>query len=264
LPEHWREADYWLSLWYRWSWQRRVSPRAKLALVVAALLLLGVGGWFAADRLTPANAGNASLDSFVLETTVNKIVTVRERGKVVRKVVPVVKKVYLPRQTELVLRTQYEKRVVTTPGTVHIVRRLVTTYVPVLKKQLVTVNGKTRTVVRRQLVPTTRVETQIQTQTQTQTRVAVTTNQQTVVNQQTLTSTRTNTQTVTLPAKTTTVITPPVTVTGPGETVTVTRPGDTVTVTGPGETVTETVTEPGDTVTVTVTVSGGGGGGGGG
>jgi hypothetical protein len=232
-------------------WYRRVSPEGKLALFAVALLLLGGGGWFAADRLTAAHAGVGTLDPFVLETTVHKIVTVRERGKIVRKVVPVVKKVYLPRQTALVLRTQYEKQFLTTPGSLRVVRRLVTTYVPVVKKQVVTVDGKTRTVVRKQLVRTTRVETQIQVQTQTQTRVAVTTNQQTVVNQQTVTNSRVVTQTETLPAKNTTVTSPPVTVTGPTETVTVTRPGDTVTVTGPGETV--TVTGPGETVTVTET-----------
>jgi hypothetical protein len=173
--------------------------------------------------------------------------TVRERGKIVRKVVPVVKRVYLPRQTAIALRTRYEKQLVREPGTVRVVRRLVTTYVPVVKTHLVKVNGKTHTVVRTELVPTTRVETQIQVQTQTQTRVS--TNQQTIVNQQTITNTNNRTVTQTLPAQTVTVTGPPVTVTGPGETVT----SPPVTVTGPGETVTvtETVTGPGVTVTVT-------------
>ena len=244
MREHWREVDYWL-----WVWHRHVRTEAKFALGVVLLLLLAGGGWFAADRLTAAHASGSSSDAFVVETTVEKIMTVRERGKVVRKVVPIVKRVYLPRQTAIALRTKYEKQLVTAPGAVRVVRRLVTTYVPVVKTHLVKVNGKTHTVVRTQLVPTTRVETQIQVQTQTQTRV--TTNQQTVVNQQTITNTNNRTVTQTLPAQTVTVTAPPVTVTAPP--VTVTAPP--VTVTGPGETVTvtETVTGPGETVTVTVT-----------
>jgi hypothetical protein len=239
VREHWREVDYWL-----WVWHRHVRTEAKFAFGVVLLLLLLGGGWFAADRLTAAHASGSASDAFVLETTVEKIMTVRERGKVVRKVVPVVKRVYLPRQTAIALRTRYEKQLVKEPGTVRVVRRLVTTYVPVVKTHFVKVNGKTHTVVRTQLVPTTRVETQIQVQTQTQTQTRMTTNQQTIVNQQTVTNTntRTVTQTLTLPAQTVTVASPPVTVTGPGETVTVQGPTETVTVQGPGETVTVTVT----------------------
>ena len=242
VREHWREVDYWL-----WMWHRHVRAEAKIALGAFLLVLLAGGGWFAADRLTSAHAGVAGNDSFVLETTVQKVVTVRERGKVVRKVVPVVKRVYLPRQTAIALRTRYEKQLVTTPGAVRVVSRLVTTYVPVLKTHLVKVNGKTLTVVRTQLVPTTRVETQLQTQTQVQTRV--TTNQQTIVNQQTITNTNNRTVTQTLPAQTVTVTGPPVT----GPTVTVTGPGETVP--GPTETVFVTVPGPSQTVTVEVTVT---------
>jgi hypothetical protein len=181
---HWKEVDYW-----RWMWHRRVRSEAKIAFGAVLLVLLLGGGWFAADRLTTAHASVSSTDAFVLETTVKKMVTVRERGKIVQKVVPVVKRVYLPRETAIALQTKYQKQLVTAPGTVRVVRRLVTTYVPVVKKQLVKVNGKTQTVVRTQLVPTTRVETQIQTQTQIQTRAV--TNLQTVTDQQTITNNRT-------------------------------------------------------------------------
>jgi hypothetical protein len=228
---HWREVHYWL-----WLWHRRVPAEAKLAFGALLVLLLAGGGWFAADRLTAAHATVSSSDSFVLETTVEKVVTVRERGKVVRKIVPVVKRVVLPRQTAIALRTRYEKQLVTVPGTVQVVRRLVTTFVPVVKTQLVKVNGKTRTVVRTQLVPTTKVETQ--TETRAVTNQQTITNRQTITNQQTITNTRavteTQTRTQTLPATTVTQV-QTVTVTQT-ETVPVT---DTVTVT-----VTETVTVP--------------------
>ena len=247
MRAHWREVGYWL-----WVWHRRVPSEAKIALGGVLVALLLGGGWFAADRLTAAHASVSSSDSFVLETTVEKVVTVRERGKIVRKTVPVVKRVYLPRQTAFKLQTKYQKQLVTAPGTVRVVRRLVTTYVPTVKTEIVKVNGKTRTVVRTQLVPTTRVETQVQTLTQTQTRV--TTNQQTITDQQTVTNARTITrvETQTLPPQTVTQT----------QTVTVTETqteNHTTT-----EVQTTTVQVPGDTETVTVTVTTGGGGGGGG
>jgi hypothetical protein len=164
VRKHWHEVDYW-----RWVWHRRVRSEAKIAIAAVLFVLLLGGGWFAADRLTGAHASVSSTDAFLLETTVRRVVTVREHGKVVRWILPVVRRVYLRRETAIALRTKYEKQVVTAPGTVRIVRRVVTTYVPTVKNQRVTVTGKLRTVVRTQVVPTTRVETQIQIQTQTQT-----------------------------------------------------------------------------------------------
>ena len=247
MRAHWKEVDYW-----RWMWHRRVRSEAKIGFGVVVLLLLLGGGWFAADRLTTARASVSSTDAFVLETTVKKIVTVRERGKIVRKIVPVVKRVYLPRETAIALQTKYQKQLVTAPGTVRVLRRLVTTYVPVVKKQLVKVNGKTRTVVRTQLVPTTRVETQIQTQTQIQTRAV--TNLQTVTDQQTVTNNRTSTQTQTqtLPAQTVTQT--------QTQTLTVTQTQTQVVDHTTTEVVTQTTTVqvPGPTETETVTVHGGG------
>ena len=95
----------------------------------------------------------------------NKLVTVREKGKLVTKTIPVVKRVVrvqartetkVERQTDL----RYSTRVVTTPGGVRVVRRVVTTRVPVVENHVVTVNGKTKTVAVTSYVPTTRVETQ--------------------------------------------------------------------------------------------------------
>jgi hypothetical protein len=217
VRKHWHEVDYW-----RWVWRRRLRSEAKIAIAAVLFVLLLGGGWFAADRLTGAHASVSSTDAFLLETTVRRVVTVREHGNIVRWILPVVKRVYLRRETAIALRTKYEKQVVTAPGTVRIVRRVVTTYVPIVKNQLVTVNGKLRTVVRTQVVPTTRVETQIQTRTRTQTitkkRIITQTRTrtlppQTVTQTQTATATQTETKTVTQ--------TVPVTVT---ETQTVTLP----------------------------------------
>jgi hypothetical protein len=97
VKRHWRELRYWV-----WVWGRMPSEwKAGIGVLVVAGLL--GGGWFAADRLTAAHAQVAST---VLETTVRKLVTVRENGKVVQRVVPVIK------QTRL----KYSTRVLTTPG----------------------------------------------------------------------------------------------------------------------------------------------------
>ena len=171
-----------------------------MGVVLAAIL---VGGWFVADGLTAAKAGT-SANSLVLETTVNKLITVREKGKLVTKVVPVVKRVVrvqahtetqFERQTDL----RYSTRVVTQPGGVRVVRRVVTTRVPVVKNHVVTVNGKTKTVAVTSYVPTTRVETQTQTQTETrQQTVTQPGASNTVTQTSTVSHTTTNVQTQTV------------------------------------------------------------------
>jgi hypothetical protein len=212
-------------------------------VVLAAIL---VGGWFVADGLTAAKA-TPTADSLILETTVNKLVTVREKGKLVTKTVPVVKRVVrvrartetkVDRQTDL----RYSTRVVTKPSGVRVVRRVVTTRVPVVKNHVVTVNGKTKTVAVTGHVPTTRVETQTQTQTETrQQTVTQPGASNTVTQTSTVNHTTTNVQTQTV----TTVQTQTVTTTN-----TVT---DVQTVTNT-VTTTQIVTEPAVTVTVTITL----------
>lgn len=211
-----------------------------MGVVLAAIL---VGGWFVADGLTAAKA-NAGADSLILETTVNKLVTVREKGKLVTKTIPVVKRVVrvqshtqtqVERQTDL----RYSTRVLTTPGGVRVVRRVVTTRVPVVENHVVTVNGKTKTVAVTSYVPTTRVETQTQTQTQTETR------QQTVTQPG---ASNTVTQTSTLNHTTTDVLTQVVTTT---QTQTVTQTQTQTVV----QTVTDTVTLPPVTVTDVITIT---------
>ena len=235
MRQHWREPAYWL-----WVWRQRLPSEARV--VVVALLLAGLlgGGWFAADRLTAAGASVAGSDSFVLETTVQKVITVREKGKLIKKVIPVVRRVYVRGKTATDYQTQlrYATRVVTTPGAVRTIRRVVTTVVPVVKKRVVKVNGKTRTLVETRLVPTTRTETRAQTETRVQTitntqPANTITETRTENNTKTVTSSQTQTQTQTVTQTQTETVVQTVT-----ETKTIT---ETETITVP-VTVTETVT----------------------
>ena len=152
VRKNWRNPRFW-----RWFWHDRVAPEVK-ALVAAILIVLMLGGgWLAANRLSTANAG-VSTPAAVLtfETTVQKLVTVREKGKIVRKLVPVVHKVFVKRPTAFKTTTDVRTRVVTISGGVRTVRTKVVVHVPVVSKKVITVNGKTKTVVTTRLVPTTR------------------------------------------------------------------------------------------------------------
>jgi hypothetical protein len=192
-----------------------------MGVVLLALLL--AGGWLASGRLTRAEAKSDS-GPFVLETTVERLVTVRERGKLVKKLVPVVRRMVV-RST----RMQFGTQIVTEPGRTHLIRESVVKYVPRVRERVVRVNGKTRTINETRLVPVTTVQTRTQT----------TTNQQTVTDQRTVTERQTDVRTAV------------VTETAPPRTVTQTPPPETVTVT---ETVTRTETLPSETVTITVTL----------
>ena len=119
------------------------------------------GGWIAADRLSTASASVSTADQFLtFETTVQKVVTVREKGKLVRKLVPVVRKVFVKRQAQFKTLTDVQTDVIKTPGGTRTVEHKVVKLVPVVKKKVITVNGKTKTLVTTQLVPTTNVQTQ--------------------------------------------------------------------------------------------------------
>jgi hypothetical protein len=225
--KHWREPAFW-----RWLWRNRIPLGAKLALAVASVVLFLGGGFFAADRLASANAGVSATDAFTFETTIQKLVTVREHGKTVVKRVPVVRRVFLRPQTAF--ETRYDTRLITTPGGIRTVRQKFVRYVPVVKRRTITVDGKTRTLTETRLVPTT--TERILTQTQT----SVVTNQQTVVNQNTVTVVKNQTDTELVTVTETHTETAVETQTLPGDTVI-----ETVTETSPPVTVTETVTSPG-------------------
>jgi len=190
-----------------------------------------IGGYFASGHLAGASAARS--DSYVRETTISKIITVKEHGRTVVKRVPVViRKTIVHSSTAWA--TSVDTRIVTTPGGLRYVTKKVVRYVPVVHKRTIRVNGKTKTITETRLVPTVKTET------------AVVTNSQTVTNQSTVVVNKQSTVTV------------PVTTV---ETHTVTLPPDTVTET---DTQTETVTEtdtvvttvqlPGDTTTITVTL----------
>jgi hypothetical protein len=216
--ENWRTFGFW-----RWWWRNHVPVDARyMALVLLAGALL-VGGYFASGHLAGASAAQTA-DSYVRETTISKIVTVREHGRTVVKRVPVVVRKTIVRSSTA-WATSVDTRVVTRPGGVRYVTRKVTRYVPVVKKRTVLVNGKTKTVTETRVVPTVKTET------------AVVTNQQTVTNQNTVVVNKSST------------VTQPVTTV---ETHTVTLPAQTVTHTET-QTQTETVTR---TETVVTTVQG--------
>jgi hypothetical protein len=191
--------------------------------------VLLVGGYFASGHLAGASATRDAADTYVLQTTISKVVTVKEHGRTVVKRVPVV-----IRRTVVHSSTAYatsvETRVVTTPGGLRYVTKKVVRYVPVVHKRTVLVNGKTQTTTETRVVPTVK----------TQTLTNVVTDQQTVTNQSTVVVNRSST------------VTQPVTTV---ETQTVTLPPDTVTKTDTQtvthtETVVETVTEPAITITL--------------
>lgn len=236
IRENWRALAFW-----RWWWRERVRGDVKLALALVLLPALLVGGYFAASGLTAANAADTG-SSYVLETTVQKIVTVREHGRVVVKRVPVV-----VRRSIVKNHTSYDTvvdtKVVTTAGGTRYVTRKVLHYVPVVHQRVVKVKGKTTTITETRLVPTVK----------TQTLTNVVTNQQTVTNQNTVVVNHSDT--VVQPV--TNVVTKTETQTLPPDTVTVTKTQtetqtetDMQTVTQT-VTQTETVTEPAVTVTVT-------------
>jgi hypothetical protein len=191
MKRHWQEPHYW-----GWFWRYRVPFPAQVAAVVLLLIGLLGGGWAVADRLTSAQAGVSSGRPFVLETTIEKLVTVRAKGRAQ-------------------LRT-----------------RTVRTLVPAAAKvRVVTVVDKPRTVVTTRLEPTTRTETAVRTRTVTKTlKVARPAPTVTMVKTSTVTKTETQTQTLTQTETVTHTETRAVTVPGEAVTKTVTN-NVTVTVT---------------------------------
>jgi len=228
IRENWRTFGFW-----RWWWRSVVPTDAKYMAGVLLAAVLLVGGYFASGHLTGASA---AADSYVRETTISKVVTVKEHGRTIVKRVPVViRKTIVHSSTAWA--TSVETRVVTAPGGLRYVTKKVVRYVPVVHKRTVLVNGKTKTITETRLVPTVKTETLTN----------VVTNQQTVTNQSTVVVNKSNT--VTQPV--TTVETH--TVTLPPETVTETQT-ETVTET---QVVTTTVQEPGTTITITLPLGGG-------
>jgi hypothetical protein len=220
---HWREFSFW-----KWWWRERAPIGLRVGTYVFLLALMLTGGWLAANRVSSAGAASAT---YPLETTQVEVrtITVRQQGKLVRRVVRVVKRVRLRPETILRTETSFGTTFVTTPGGVRLVREQVVKYVPHVRTRVITVGGKTRTVTETHVVPTTTVETRTETNvvtgatrvlTETRAETTVVTDVQTVVDQRTVTETETQTNTRTVTE--TVPVTVTVTETTPPETVTVT------------------------------------------
>jgi hypothetical protein len=189
----WFRPGYW-----GWRWRSDVSREAKLVSALIGLGAVAVAGYLAADTL-----GGPTSTSESYETTVEKVVTVRERGRTVRKPVRVVQQVLVTTSSA-------------SDGTQVVTRRIVST-VPVLRRQVVTEAGRARTVVE------TRTRTRAVTDRQTVTDSQTVTDEQLVTVTRPVTTTQTSTVVRTVP--TTVTETESVTVTVP-ITVTVSLPGD--------------------------------------
>jgi hypothetical protein len=146
--ENWRSLAFW-----RWWWSNSLSTEVKVPLAFVIVAMLLVGGYFAANQLTGASAANDS--PTYVQTTVRKVVTVRQHGKLVVKRVPVVvRRNVVQSQTATSYQTVVDKQVVTTPGGVRRVVQKVPQFVPVERVVNVTVDH-TQTVVQ----PVTSIET---------------------------------------------------------------------------------------------------------
>jgi len=110
VRRHWRELAFW-----RWWWTTRASRGVRVGAALVLLGLLLAGGVFAAERLTSANAGVRDVEVVTRVVTLRRTVTVREQGKVVRKLVPVIKRV--AGKSTTVTRTQTQTQTQTLPLT---------------------------------------------------------------------------------------------------------------------------------------------------
>ena len=82
--ENWKARGYW-----RWWWRSLPADAKYMAAVLLAGVLL-VGGYFASGHLAGASAARDVADTYVLQTTISKVVTVKEHGRTVVKRMPVV------------------------------------------------------------------------------------------------------------------------------------------------------------------------------
>jgi hypothetical protein len=190
--------------WFRptyvaWWWRNAAGPSSKAGVMLVGIALIALAGFVLAERMSAATT-----EETLHETTVQQIVTVREKGKIVRRPVQVVRRV----------------RVVTTKGSdgTTVVERQVVSAVPRVVTRDGEVVTQTRTVVpRRRTVTNNRTVTDQRVVTTDRVVTAV----QTATDVRTTTVTRTVTQTAT--ERATVTVSVPVTVTVPG-TVTGTAP----------------------------------------
>lgn len=220
---NWNKPGYW-----RWWWNYRAGPEAKLFTVLTPVLLLAALGFALAGRLPTEVEAASRLETF----TVERVVTIQSDGqeRVVTRPVSVVRRVTGPVASGI--ETRVVVGTVTTPGG----ERVVTTFQSVVstvegtpRTTVQTLGGATRTdvvtnervvtdrrvVTNERVVTNDRTVTDVRTQEVTVPVTTVRTVRETVEVTQTVTAAATQvlTETVTLPA-----------VTLPPETVTVTCP----------------------------------------
>lgn len=171
------------------------SSDAKIIGALALVVLLAVGGFLAADKISLAGAGTNSAGSTHL---VRRVTTVRRRVKVRVHGRTVVRWRLRRKVVEAQPQTVMQRQTVMTPGGTKVVTRPVVRYRVAYRKTVVQKRGKTRTVVQSQTVTDSRTSTVSQTETvvQTVTRPVTVVQTQTVVTTVTLPGT---TVTVTLP-----------------------------------------------------------------
>jgi hypothetical protein len=150
--DNWRSLAFW-----RWWWSNSLSTEVKIPLAFVIVAMLLVGGYFAASQMSGASAANDSRSS--VQTTVRKIVTVRQHGKLVVKRVPVVVRRNVV-HSQTAYQTVIDKQVVTSRGGVRRVVQKVTQVLPVervvnVTNQSTVVVDHTQTVVQ----PVTSIET---------------------------------------------------------------------------------------------------------
>ena len=167
MREHWRELGFW-----RWWWRNRVPSAVK---ALTALVLLGgvvAGGWFAAQKLPSAKAGDKGSQTVV--RTVERVVTVRARGKVVVKHVPVIQKVYVANKAAAVKTVRVASTVYGTRTVVQTVAASRPRAVTLPARTVTQTRTRTRTVTITKTVPTTTVQWRVITVVEKQKPVTVT------------------------------------------------------------------------------------------
>ena len=215
IRNYWRDPHFWT-----WWWQQRVPGEAKLVAAVVGISLLGFGGYAAAGGLSTAVTATLSEPFSAQVTTVEKVLTIREGGRVVTRPVRVVRTI--PGIGSTSFATQVLLNTVTTPGSTYVVTERDVRTVPVVRRVVVTRNGRIRTIVETR---PGRTQTSVVTDQRTVTSERVLTNERVVTRDRVVTdtvtvrSTETIQRTETLPVIV--VVTVPVTV---FETVPVTLP----------------------------------------
>jgi hypothetical protein len=161
VRRHWREPEFW-----RWWWRTGAPGGVRIGTMLVLLGVLLAAGLLAAGRLSASNGKTPLPETVRVVTTVESVVTVHEQGKVVRKIVPVVKRVYRKPRTVVRATTAFQTRTVyvtvpyTTPGlTRTVTRTFVQRASAPAPTQVVVVRTKTETVVQQLLQTVTLTKT---------------------------------------------------------------------------------------------------------